>query len=141
LIARQTLAGNEQLFNLPFQRAGLALGANQALFQQLTGAGVPALQSLLNARMAQPSITQGQEGMGIGQMMEIGKNIAAVGAAPFTGGASLAALGMGGFGGGGGGGGIMQNASGLVQIPNQTGGFSTFDPSKFIGPFGGRGMQ
>ena len=46
------------LMNLPFQRAQTQLGANQALFQRLTGSATPALQSMLQERLAQGSTTQ-----------------------------------------------------------------------------------
>lgn len=74
LISRQAIEGNQALMNLPFQRANVALGANQALFQQLTGGAVPALQSLLQARMAQPTTTQTQSGggFGFGDLLNLG---------------------------------------------------------------------
>ena len=96
MISKQSMAGNEALMNLPFQRANVALGANQALFQQLTGAGTPALQSMLNARMAQPTTTQSQSGMDFGQLAQLGMSGAGLFAGMPPGLGGLAGL----FGGG-----------------------------------------
>jgi len=58
LISQQTVSGNQFLANLPFQRAQTQLSANQALFNRLTGTATPALQALLQNRLAQPTMTQ-----------------------------------------------------------------------------------
>lgn len=122
-------AGGEALMNLPFQRGAMQLQANQALFNQILGAGGPVLQAGLQERIAQPTTTQSQSGFGLDQVAQLGALVAA----PFTGGASLAALPA--LSGGGG-------ANSLVQrVPNSTGSFTTVDFNKFTGPFGGRGIQ
>ncbi len=53
--------GGQALLNLPFQRAGVALGANQALFQRLTGTALPSLQALLQGRLGQSTTTSTTE--------------------------------------------------------------------------------
>lgn len=60
LISQQQIQGSQALMNLPFQRAGVQLGANQALFQQLIGSAAPALQSLLQGRLSQTTTEQKQ---------------------------------------------------------------------------------
>ena len=87
-IYQQQAQGGQALLNLPFQRAQTQIGANQALFQQILGASNPALSSLTQSRIAQPTTTQTQSGVGLNQIAQLG----AIAAAPFTGGASLAAL-------------------------------------------------
>jgi hypothetical protein len=72
LVDRSRMEANQALMTLPLQRAGLQIGANQALFQQLTGAANPVLSSLLQERLAQPTTTQTQSGMGLGQIMQLG---------------------------------------------------------------------
>lgn len=92
--------GSQAAMQLPFQRAQMQMSANQQLFQQLAGASNPILQHNLQERMAQPTTTTTQQqGMSLQDMIKIG---AAIGGAPFTGGASLAMLGSVGGGGGGG---------------------------------------
>jgi len=121
--------GGKALMNLPFQRAQLQLSANQQLFNRIIGAGGLGLQVPLQERLAQTTTTQSSSGFDINDAARLGQTIGAIGAAPFTGGASLAAMPRGGGG------------SGLIQTPNQTGGFQTFDPRTFTGPFGGGGLQ
>ena len=53
LIDRSRQEGNQQLMQLPLQRAQLQLGANQQLFQGLLGAAGPLLGGLLQNRLAQ----------------------------------------------------------------------------------------
>lgn len=86
--------GADALMQLPFQRANVQLNANQALFQRLAGASQASLSQNLQERLAQGTSTSTQEtsGMSFGDMAQIGTQIGAVAAAPFTGGASLAAL-------------------------------------------------
>lgn len=43
--------GSQALMNLPFQRAGVQLGANQQLFQQLVGGSQPVMESGLQQRL------------------------------------------------------------------------------------------
>lgn len=45
--------GGQALLNLPFQRAETKIGANQALFNMLSGAANPVLANQLQARLAQ----------------------------------------------------------------------------------------
>ncbi len=47
--------GGQALLNLPFQRGEMQLGANQALFQMLSGSANPVLANMLQSRMAQPT--------------------------------------------------------------------------------------
>jgi hypothetical protein len=130
-LSRAQAQGSQTALQLPFQRAGLQLSANQQLFNQLIGAGLPVAQMGLQERIAQPTTTQTQEqGFGFNDIVALGS----IAAAPFTGGASLAGLGL--ASGGGGGGGISQGPGGLVRVPTPgtQGGFRTFDPNNFIGP-------
>jgi len=50
--------GGEALMNLPFRRAEVALNANQALFNQITGMTQMPYQGLLQTRLAQQRSTQ-----------------------------------------------------------------------------------
>lgn len=59
LLASQQQQG-EALMNLPFRRAEVALGANQALFNQIAGMSQMPYQGLLNARLAQTTKTSSQ---------------------------------------------------------------------------------
>lgn len=103
---------------LPFQRAGMQLNANQALFQNILGAANPLLSGYLNERLAQQKTKQTQPNNMLGSLVQLGS----LAAAPFTGGASLAipsALSaVDAYGGGGApGGGSLLNAfqSGVRQ--------------------------
>lgn len=58
--------GSEALLNLPFQRAGVQLNANQQLLQQLLGTSGGVLQAGLQERLGQPSVTSSP---GIGQVL------------------------------------------------------------------------
>jgi hypothetical protein len=82
--------GGQALFQLPQQRAQLQIGANQALFSNIINAANPVLNTDLQQRLAQTTTTQFTPP----NFAQIGKTAAAIGAAPFTGGASLAALGI-----------------------------------------------
>ena len=84
--------GGQALMNLPFQRGAMQLQANQALFQRIIGAANPVLSAGLQERIAQPTMTQTQSGMSPEQYAKLGQMAVAVGAAPFTGGASLLAV-------------------------------------------------
>lgn len=97
------IESNQALMALPFQRAGVQLGANQALFQNILGAANPLLNSYLSDRLARSRTTTTQEGGGLGQLVQLGGLIAA----PFTGGASLGFSGLSRLFGGGGGGGSV----------------------------------
>lgn len=90
MINQAQMQGGQALMNLPFQRANTALNANQALFQQIAGTATPLAQSLLQNRMAQGTQTT-QMPTDWANIMKVG---GALGAAPFTGGASLGILGM-----------------------------------------------
>lgn len=57
-ISQSSIAGGQAALNLPFQRAATQLSANQQLFNQITGAGVPVLQAGVAGRSAQPTTTQ-----------------------------------------------------------------------------------
>lgn len=76
LIDQQRIAGNQALINLPFQRANVALGANQALFQQLAGAAGPALQSLLQGRLANVTQTEMRPFITGGELAKVGAKVA-----------------------------------------------------------------
>jgi hypothetical protein len=76
LISQQGIAGGQALMNLPFQRAQVALGANQSLFQQLSGAANPALQSLLQGRLAQGTQTTTQPFITGGDLLGAGASFA-----------------------------------------------------------------
>jgi hypothetical protein len=102
LLSQAQGQGAQALLNLPGQRAELQIGANQALFNMLTSAANPVLANQLQSRLAQPTTTQESPAMDWGQIFQTAGSL---GAAPFTGGASLAGLGIPGLGGGGGGGG------------------------------------
>lgn len=52
MLDRSRQEGNQQLMQLPFQRAGMQLGANQQLFNQLLQGGTTAAQFGLNERIA-----------------------------------------------------------------------------------------
>jgi len=90
--------GGEALMNLPFKRGEMQLGANQTLFNMLTGASNPVLQSLLTSRMSNTKTTTKTPP----NPMEIMQMAIKLGAAIPTGGASLAMPGGGGGGSGGG---------------------------------------
>lgn len=94
MLSQQQQQGAQALMQLPFQRAGVQLNANQALFQRLAGAVNPALSTALQERLAQGTSTQTQEesGFSSGDMVALGGQIGALAAAPFTGGMSLAAM-------------------------------------------------
>ena len=53
MIQQSQLQGGQALMNLPFQRAGLQLSANQALFNRIVGASQPSLANLLQSRLGQ----------------------------------------------------------------------------------------
>jgi hypothetical protein len=84
--------GGEALLNLPFQRANVQLNANQALFNRILGAGGLVAQTGLQERLAQPTT---ETPFSAAQGLQLGQQIGAVAAAPFTGGASLALMGAG----------------------------------------------
>lgn len=71
--------GGQALMNLPFQRAGLQLSANQQLFNQILGAATPGLTVPLQERLAQTTSTQEQSGFDLSQLFSLGG--AAAGAA------------------------------------------------------------
>ena len=50
--------GSQALLNLPFQRAGVQLSANQQLLQQLLGGAQTGIQAGLSERLAQGTTTQ-----------------------------------------------------------------------------------
>ena len=75
MIDQAQMAGGQALMNLPFQRANVAMSANQSLFNQIAGMANPLQQSLLQERMAQPTETQ-TTSMGPGEMMGIGAKLA-----------------------------------------------------------------
>lgn len=98
-LSQQQQQGAQALMNLPFQRAQVELGRNQALLQRLTSLGGAVQQGGLQERLNTISTKSTQETpMSAGQMMQIGQTVGALAAAPFTGGASLAGLGIPGFG-------------------------------------------
>lgn len=121
-------SGGQALLNLPFQRGQQQLQANQALFQRIIGSASPVLQAGLQERLAQTTTTQQQSGGQLGQLAQLGQSLASIVSMGSGQGLKAAA----GAGGGG---------QSSMRIPNSTGGFSTFDPSQFIGPFGGGGLQ
>jgi hypothetical protein len=57
LIGNAQQQGGQALLNLPFQRGEMQLGANQALFQMLSGSANPVLANQLQSRMAQQKTT------------------------------------------------------------------------------------
>lgn len=59
----------ESLMNLPFQRAGTQLTANQLLLQRLVGGASPIMQTNLQERLAQGTTTQTEEGGLLGQVL------------------------------------------------------------------------
>lgn len=97
LLSQAQAQGGQALLNLPFQRAGVQLQANQQLFNQLLGAAGPIAQTGLGQQLGQPTTEVSQSGLGPQQIGQLG----ALTAAPFTGGASLGFLGLGGGGGSG----------------------------------------
>ena len=52
ILDQQSMRSNDQLMQLPFQRAGMQLNANQALFNQLLGGATNAATFGLNERIA-----------------------------------------------------------------------------------------
>ncbi|KPJ97105.1 MAG: hypothetical protein AMJ55_00370 [Gammaproteobacteria bacterium SG8_15] len=71
--AQQQQQMAEGMLNLPFQRANVQLGANQALLQQLVGTTTPVLQTRLSERLSQPtSIATTTPGLGelVGQFTQ-----------------------------------------------------------------------
>ena len=75
LIDKQRIEGSQQLLNLPFQRAQTTLGANQALFNRITGPASPVLQGLLQERLAQGSQTSTETGLSTGEALGSGVGI------------------------------------------------------------------
>lgn len=67
--------GGQALMNLPFQRAETKIGANQALFQMLSGAANPVLANQLQGRLAQQTTTQ-ETPMNWGQLFQTGAGMA-----------------------------------------------------------------
>jgi hypothetical protein len=57
--------GGQALMSLPFQRAGVQLGANQQLFNQILGAAAPGLGIPLQERLAQTTTTQETSGFNV----------------------------------------------------------------------------
>lgn len=57
LLAQSQNQGAEALMNLPFRRGEMQIGANQALFNMLTGSASPVLQNMLAGRLAQQKTT------------------------------------------------------------------------------------
>lgn len=94
MLSQQQQQGAQALMQLPFQRANTQLNANQALFQRLAGAVNPALSTALQERLAQQKqvTTNESSGMSTGDWLAIGGQVGALAAAPFTGGASMAAM-------------------------------------------------
>jgi hypothetical protein len=70
--------GANALLNLPFQRAGVQLGANQALFQRIAGAAAPSLQSLLQSRLANVTQTTKQPFVTGGEILGAASNFASL---------------------------------------------------------------
>ena len=95
LMAQSQNQGGQALMQLPFQRNEQQMGANQLLFNMLTGASAPALQTLLTGRLANRTTTQ-KTPM---NPMEIAGMAAKIGAAIPTGGASMVMPTPGGAGG------------------------------------------
>jgi hypothetical protein len=77
-LGQEQLQGSQALMNLPFQRAGVQLGANQQLVNQLIGMGNPTLQHGLNERINQGTTTQTQESKGFTptELMQLGVTLA-----------------------------------------------------------------
>jgi hypothetical protein len=75
MIDKSRIQGGQALLNLPFQRAGVQLNANQLLFNRITGGALPALQSLLQERLAQGTTTQTQSGFGAGDLLQLGGTV------------------------------------------------------------------
>jgi hypothetical protein len=82
---RARMEANQAMMTMPLQRAGLQIGANQALFQRLAGAANPLLSSALQGRLAQTTMTQQQQGINPMQAIQLGGMLAA----PVTGGLSM----------------------------------------------------
>ena len=61
--------GSQALMNLPFQRAGVQLSANQQLLQQLLGGAGTGIQAGLSERLAQGTTTQTTD-PGLGNMLQ-----------------------------------------------------------------------
>lgn len=95
MLAQAQNQGGEALMNLPFRRNEQKLGANQALFQMLSGAASPALANLLQSRASNTTTTTKSSA----NPMDIAMMAAKLGAAIPTGGASMMFPG-GGMGGG-----------------------------------------
>lgn len=81
------IEGNQALMNLPGQRAGIALNANQLLYNRILGGLQPALAGLQTPRLAQAKTTQKSTPGG----MDYFKLASRIGAGIATGGVSEAA--------------------------------------------------
>lgn len=78
-ILGQQQQGAQALMNLPFQRAQTQLSANQALFNQILGAGQLPIQSLLQERIAQPTQTMTTQQSPLGFLGQAGSMIGGLG--------------------------------------------------------------
>ena len=77
------IEGNQALMNLPGQRAGLALNANQLLYNRILGGLQPALAGLQGPRLAQAKTTQTSTPGGLdyfNSALNLGKAVATGGA-------------------------------------------------------------
>ena len=79
MIQQSQLQGGQALMNLPFQRAGLQLSANQALFNRIVGASQPSLANLLQSRLAQTTRTEKHSGGQLGQFLQLGQSLGSMG--------------------------------------------------------------
>lgn len=76
------IEGNQALMNLPGQRAGIALNANQLLYNRILGGLQPALAGLQTPRLAQGKTTQTQQAGGMDYFnaaLGLGKAVAGAG--------------------------------------------------------------